>query len=68
LARGLQLETVKELYRQQCYMYEHKTHKKLSRQDELDRIAIEGKFGVGKRRYGLDLIKEKLKETSEQPS
>ncbi len=39
--------------------------KKLSRQDELDRIAIEGKFGEGKRRYGLDLIKEKLQETSE---
>ena len=39
--------------------------KKLSRQDELDRIAIEGKFGEGKRRYGLDLVKEKLKETSE---
>ena len=39
--------------------------KKLSRQDELDRIAIEGKFGEGKRRYGLDLIKEKLKGTSE---
>jgi transposase, IS5 family len=39
--------------------------KTLSRQDELDRIAIEGKFGEGKRRYGLDLIKEKLQETSE---
>jgi len=39
--------------------------KKLSRQDELDRIAIEGKFGEGKRRYGLGLIKEKLQETSE---
>jgi hypothetical protein len=65
IGQGLQLETVKELYSQHRYMYEHKTHKKLSRQDELDRIAIEGKFGVGKRRYGLDLIKEKLKETSE---
>ncbi|MDW7729695.1 MAG: transposase, partial [Bacillota bacterium] len=39
--------------------------KKLARQDELDRIAIEGKFGEGKRKYGLGLIKEKLKETSE---
>jgi transposase, IS5 family len=39
--------------------------KKLSRQDELDRIAIEGNFGEGKRRYGLGLIKEKLQETSE---
>jgi len=39
--------------------------KKLSRQDELDRIPIEGKFGEGKRKYGLDLVKEKLMETSE---
>jgi len=43
----------------------NKAFKKLTRQDELDRIPIEGKFGEGKRRYGLDLIKEKLKETSE---
>ncbi len=42
-----------------------KALKKLARQDELDRIHIEGKFGEGKRRYGLDLIKEKLQETSE---
>lgn len=34
-------------------------------QDDIDRIAIEGRFGVGKRRYGLGLIKTKLKETSE---
>lgn len=34
-------------------------------QDDIDRIAIEGRFGVAKRRYGLDLIKSKLKETSE---
>jgi len=39
--------------------------KKLARQDELDRIAIEGKFGEGKRRYGLGLVKAKLQETSE---
>ena len=26
IAQGLQLETIKELYRQQLYMYEHKTH------------------------------------------
>ncbi len=39
--------------------------KKQTRQDKLYRIAIEGKFGEGKRRYGLDLIKEKLKEASE---
>lgn len=34
-------------------------------QDDVDRIAIEGRFGVGKRKYGLGLIKSKLKETSE---
>ena len=39
--------------------------KKLRYQDDIDRIAIEGRFGVGKRRYGLGLIKSKLKETSE---
>jgi transposase, IS5 family len=42
-----------------------KALKKLARQDERDRIPIEGKFGEGKRRYGLSLIKEKLKQTSE---
>ena len=34
-------------------------------QDDIDRIAIEGRFGVAKRKYGLGLIKSKLKETSE---
>lgn len=34
-------------------------------QDDIDRIAIEGRFGVAKRKYGLNLIKSKLKETSE---
>lgn len=34
-------------------------------QDALDRNVSEGKFGEGKRRYGLDLIKAKLQETSE---
>jgi len=37
---------------------------KQARQDALDRICSEGKIGEGKRRYGLNLIKEKLKETS----
>lgn len=36
-----------------------------SRQDEKDRIPIEGKFGNGKRKYGLDRIASKLKNTSE---
>ncbi len=39
--------------------------KKQAREDEKIRNRIEGKFGEGKRRYGLDLIKTKLKETSE---
>jgi IS5 family transposase len=39
--------------------------RKQAHQDALDRICSEGKFGEGKRRYGLDLIKEKLQETSE---
>jgi hypothetical protein len=34
------------------------------RADELERNAIEGKFGQGKRRYGLGLIRGKLAETS----
>jgi hypothetical protein len=34
-------------------------------EDEKSRIPIEGKIGNGKRRYGLDRIKTKLKETSE---
>ena len=34
-------------------------------QDYIDRIAIEGRFGVGKRRYGMDRIKAKLPNTSE---
>ena len=39
--------------------------KKQARQDALDRNCSEGKFGEGKRRYGLNLIKTKLQETSE---
>jgi hypothetical protein len=35
------------------------------RQDELDRIAVEGKFGQGKRRFTLNRIMAKLAETSE---
>jgi hypothetical protein len=37
---------------------------KQARQDERDRVAIEGKFGEGKRRYGLSRIMAKLPETS----
>ncbi len=39
--------------------------RKQAYQDALDRICSEGKIGEGKRRYGLNLIKEKLQETSE---
>jgi len=35
------------------------------RQDELDRNAVEGKFGQGKRRFTLNRIMAKLVETSE---
>lgn len=39
--------------------------KRQRRQDELDRIPIEGKFGQGKRRFGLGHIMAKLANTSE---
>ena len=38
---------------------------KQARQDELDRIPIEGKFGQGKRRFSLSKIMCKLANTSE---
>jgi len=39
--------------------------KRQHRQDEIDRIAVEGKFGQGKRRFTLNRIMAKLAETSE---
>jgi len=39
--------------------------KRVRRSDEIDRIAIEGKFGQGKRRFGLARIMAKLAITSE---
>jgi hypothetical protein len=39
--------------------------KKLQRQDEIDRIAVEGKFGQGKRRFSLARVMTKLAQTSE---
>ena len=42
-----------------------KEEKKQAREDERIRNRVEGKFGEGKRRYGLCLIKTKLEETSE---
>ena len=37
----------------------------LQYQDVIDRIAVEGKFGQGKRRFSLALIMTKLAQTSE---
>jgi len=39
--------------------------RRTERADERTRIAVEGKFGEGKRRYSLDRIGTKLRETSE---
>lgn len=44
---------------------ELKREKKQMYRDEIDRIAIEGKFGQGKRRFSLDRIMAKLAGTSE---
>lgn len=44
---------------------EDKSLAQLSKQDSSERNAIEGKFGEGKRRYGLGLIRARLQETSE---
>ena len=42
-----------------------KAEAKRARQDEIDRIPIEGKFGQGKRKYGIGRLMTKLAETSE---
>ena len=44
---------------------ELKAQRKLQHQDELDRIAVEGKFGQGKRRFSLARVMTKLAQTSE---
>ena len=44
---------------------QRKETRRQQRQDELDRIPIEGKFGQGKRRFTLSRIMAKLAETSE---
>lgn len=44
---------------------EAKNKKRIEQQDMKERNAIEGGFGVGKRRYGLGRIMARLKETSE---
>jgi len=38
--------------------------KKIARQDEIDRVAIEGRFGLAKRSYSLGRIMTKLDCTS----
>jgi hypothetical protein len=43
----------------------HKAILKASRADEIERIPIEGVFGVAKRAYSLGRLKAKLQETSE---
>ena len=43
---------------------ELRQEKRQLRQDEIDRIPVEGKFGQGKRRFGLGLIKSKLAATT----
>lgn len=42
-----------------------KEQSRIQNQDNRERNAIEGKFGQGKRRFGLSKIMAKLKETSE---
>ncbi|BBO69839.1 hypothetical protein DSCA_37690 [Desulfosarcina alkanivorans] len=42
-----------------------KAERQQARQDEIDRNAVEGKFGQGKRRYSLNRIMTKLSHTSE---
>jgi IS5 family transposase len=43
---------------------ELKAARQLTRQDELDRIPVEGKFGQGKRRFSLGCIMARLASTS----
>ena len=42
-----------------------KSEARRARQDEIERIPIEGKFGQGKRKYGIGRLMTKLSETSE---
>src|SRR5699024_8491604 len=57
-----------EKYQQQQPYYADKVNvaqKRVERQDASERNAIEGKFGEGKRTYGLGLISACLQNTSE---
>jgi len=42
-----------------------KVQERLAKQDASERNTVEGKFGEGKRRYGLGLIRARLQEASE---
>jgi len=42
-----------------------KEQRELRHQDEIDRIAVEGKFGQGKRRFSLGRVMTKLAQASE---
>jgi IS5 family transposase len=53
------------LGRPTCESEQLKAQRKLQHQDEIDRIAVEGKFGQGKRRFSLARIMTKLAQTSE---
>ncbi len=44
---------------------ENRVQKQIEYRDAVERNAIEGKFGEGKRAYGLDLIQARLPQTSE---
>jgi len=63
-ARGIRLSGSK-LGRPQTKSCMLKAERLVERQDAKNRNAIEGKFGEGKRKYGLRRIVAKLKETSE---
>ncbi len=76
-----ELKVIRKLYEQRKEMFEKGTHSisgrivsiskphiKLKAQEKRDvsvRNAVEGEFGVGKRKYGLSLIMIKLPNTSE---
>lgn len=53
------------LGRPPCDIKKRKAIQEQVRQDELDRIPVEGKFGQGKRRFSLSRIMSKLDCTSE---
>lgn len=61
---GIRLSGPK-LGRPQTKSFMVKAERLIERQDARNRNAVEGKFGEGKRKYGLSRIVAKLKETSE---